>query len=612
MTGLGKPSVGLTAEKLSLFTSDVNQAISTYISQQEIVDLGPEYSILTSYDDAQIKLIHYRMAKNWGATDISHWETVRRKSVLDVFSYDRSGPSFSKDTYFSDCDPFTRKTLYEVRNELQEMFRRSYRFRPERMRMPSGESDLSAGGDVSIVAKLRDKEQWRITADCVDLFATVCYKVPALKAAARKHIGKVTKEDAKRLHFHYPYSKHRGYDVFRELLLSEVLTIVPGSRIETVPKERDKQRVISCEPFCNMIVQSVIEEGLRDLIRREFDIDLDTSADIHKVLARDLDNATIDLSNASNSNFNCWIKWFYPSYFTKSLEQSRSPMAVFRENESTTHRHHWNMVSPMGNGFTFGLMTLTLLTIARRMDSFAHVFGDDIIIHRDCAAQLIDTLDFIGFRINESKTFIDGSFRESCGAFTFQGKDLKSFKFEWAEDACGAIVIVNKVLILADHTKDPSLQRLAESLLRVTPSLCKKASAHHGVESRFVLITKRAHLKQKRRCPDITETFKKVSKWRSVRSFCSANQIELCDLDIYEVCTLSAPVYRCRLPVHNANAFWTSHFLYGGRCSAPVIRPSDRNPIIFRHQISYEQFVLRNISLPLERASRRSNDPLFY
>ena len=65
MTDLGKPSVGLSAEKLSLFTNNVNQAISSYLSSQEIVELGPEYSRLNDYDDAQLKLIHYRMSKNW-------------------------------------------------------------------------------------------------------------------------------------------------------------------------------------------------------------------------------------------------------------------------------------------------------------------------------------------------------------------------------------------------------------------------------------------------------------------------------------------------------------------------------------------------------------------
>lgn len=592
MSDLKQFKVGLL-DDLADYTTNVNRLISEYNALQHPLELGPEYAHLTSYDDAQINLVHHRMKKKWGAPDLKKQRTVREKSVLDVFAYDSGGPSFTKDVYFVDCDPFVRKILYETRNHLSEMLRKYYRFKPSSLRMPSGESDKSARGDVSVLAKLRDKKQWRVTADCVDLFCTVVYNVPALKRSARVHIGRLNKYETKCLYSCYSDSKHVGYDVFRELLISEVLTIVPGSRIETVPKELDKLRVISCEPFGNMIVQSVIEEGIRDVIRKEFGIDLDTSAEIHKELAKCLENATIDLKNASNSNFLCWIRWLYPAYFTRSLEKARSPVAAFRGNTEVIE-HHWNMVAPMGNGFTFGLMTLTLLTISRQIDSFAHVFGDDIIVHTDCAATVISVLDFIGFKVNETKTFTEGRFRESCGAFVFDSQPIKSFNFEWAENACEAHTLVNKVQILASSTKCESLRILASSLVSIVPYLCRKASVEVTLESRWVCITSRASIRRKREQQHVRDFFKYVIKRKDVRLFCKKNQIDYHDLDLFMELTLENHTYKCRLPVHNANAHWTSYFLYTGRCVAPVLKASEEHPLILEARLAYNQFVTRS------------------
>lgn len=574
------------------YIDNVNSTLSNYVNGCKPVPLGPEYASFDSFDTAQHELLHHRMKKKWGAPDLVAANLAAEKSVADVFAYDRSGPDSIDAIRFSTFDPFVRQILYKARLTLHTALRSFYRFKPERLRMPSGESDLSAQGDVSVLAKLRDKVQWRVTADCVDMFATVVYNVPALKAAARKHIGKISREEARQLYNSYSHFSDCSYRVFRELLISEVFTIVPGARVATVPKELDKLRVITCEPFGNMICQSVIEEGLREVVLQYFGIDLSTSQELHKELIKLLDNATIDLRNASNSNFMCWIRFFYPPNVVKQLESARSPIGLYKDEEIL-----WNMVSPMGNGFTFGLMTLTLLTIAREFDSFAHVFGDDIIVHQDCAAGLIETLATIGFNTNETKTFITGRFRESCGAFTFDGMNLHSFEFHWAENICDAHTLVNKVQILADKTRIPALQQLALRLVQHVPLLCKKACVDYELTSRYVCITSRSARERKRESGEVLDLLKdltSVKKYKStLHSYVQVSQNLLRDADFYVESVLVNDEYRCRLPIHNANAFWTGHFLFAGRCTTPVYAETRRHPLRVRQRIIVQSFAVK-------------------
>lgn len=582
---------------LSDLADRTNSILSSYIMSLEgVKDLGPEYFSFPSVASAQWHLLHYRMKKKWSPPNESNDKIISDRSVLDVLRYDSEGP---REVVWEGVDPFIKMSLFRARDRLQKAIKKYYRFNPARLRMPKGEGFTSATGDCSVLAKLRN-EKWDITADCVDLFATVCYNVPSLKAAARKHIGCVSKSETRQLYLSYAHTRDVGYNVFKELLLSEVLNIVPGSRIETVPKELDKFRVISCEPFCNMIVQSVIEEGIRDVILKEFGLDLDKAQDLHRTMISVLQNATIDFSNASNSNWCAWIEWLYPRAIFRQLCEARSPLGLYRLIDGQVREHEWNMIAPMGNGFTFGLMTLTLLTLARELDDGASVFGDDVIIDSDVSAPFIELAGFIGFRTNERKTFTEGNFRESCGGFTYDGKPLSSFEFHWATNAVEAIVNVNKVNYLAFVTGIGALQALATQLDAVTPALCKRLSSNpHGtlfvnevgdfqIESRFVPIWAKAAERQKRSDPCVQEHFKSVIGTKACKSFMSNLQYKASQIVVYCKLELVAEKYRSVPPKWNVNPFWTGYYLHTGRCLAPTYRPTSKRPLRLKVSLTFE------------------------
>lgn len=577
-----------------VFPTMVNATLESAVQKIRTVgfkDLGPEYSTLTTAQEAQHHLWRYRMCKKWGAPNKTHANLIAAKTIAETLDYDSKGP---KQIGF-ECEPFIKMCLFKARDRLSTALRNFYRFEPANLRMPNGEGYSSAGGDCSVYAKLR-AAKWDITADCVDLFATVCYNTPGLKAAARKHIGVVSRDETRNLYLSYGHTRNVGYHVFKELLLSEVLNIVPGCRIATVPKELDKHRMIACEPFCNMIVQSVIEVGLRKVILEEFDVDLDCSQEVHKVLIRDLSNATVDFSNASNSNWLCWIEWLYPPYLVRQIRAARSPVAMLTTShpDESALQHEWTMVSPMGNGFTFGLMTLTLLVIARELDNFSHVFGDDVIIDTEVAPSFIAIAEHIGFVVNTKKTFLRGSFRESCGGFTFGEEYIHSFEFTWATHTAQAFALVNKVNYLAHKTGDDALEALAINLRSLVPSLCKRASntpddvvftdefGDTQVESRFMLVWTANARRQKRQDALVREAVKRISNYRRCKSFLTFHNYRIHDLDFYLECTMEAATYRCEPPRCNANAFWAAHYLHAGRVTLPGFRPTTRRPLQLR------------------------------
>jgi hypothetical protein len=120
-----------------------------------------------------------------------------------------------------------------------------------------------------------------------------------------------------------------------------------------------------------------------------------------------------------------------------------------------------NMVSTMGNGFTFPLMT-SLLSCAvsavykylgipikyreRRwyLRNFA-VFGDDIIVDKRVSRHVIHLLTLMGFVVNSEKTYVEGPFRESCGVDVFLGTDVRPVYIKQLRTLQDAFVAINSL-----------------------------------------------------------------------------------------------------------------------------------------------------------------------
>lgn len=432
------------------FTDFCNTEIGKFIESKrdDIVALGPEYSNF-SPDESARNLRLYRMAKKFEAPSPSSNDR-KNKSVKDMFTYDSEGiRNFDISMVPSG---YLRFQLQNARYNLQRALR-SFKLDLSEFDLPTGETSVSARGDVSIFAKLRDPSQWCVSPECFSDFAAIVYNSPGLKNAFRAHVkayGKMRRHDGE-----------TGYDTFKRYLKAFV-TFVAVSRVTTVPKNIDVDRVILCEPLGNMIVQRCIAKAIIKFINNHFDIDLVKSQEIHKAWLRDDNISTIDLSNASNSNWMAVVEFLLQDTpLLKHIKRARLEVVKFKE-----YYHHLNMMSPMGNGFTFEVMTLVLLAITREFDSQSHVFGDDIIVDTLVAVDVIELLESIGYKINRTKTFINSRFRESCGGF-YNADYILSFDFWWSDDIVGAVTNVNKLFYMQQI--DETYSQLWKELVEKAP-----------------------------------------------------------------------------------------------------------------------------------------------
>lgn len=206
--------------------------------------------------------------------------------------------------------------------------------------------------------------------------------------------------------------------------------MVTGSSLFTVPKSSDIDRVACKEPDINVFLQKSFGSQIRSLLKR-VGIDLNDQS-INGELARigSLDGslATLDLSSASDSVTHGLVRRLLPDDWYYWLNAVRSHSI---DIDGRIHRLH--MFSSMGNGFTFELESLIFYALARAV-AYAtgirgriSVYGDDIIVPVDLAPFMIQFLGLVGFTANRDKSFYEGPFRESCGAYWHLGEDVKPF-----------------------------------------------------------------------------------------------------------------------------------------------------------------------------------------
>ena len=210
-------------------------------------------------------------------------------------------------------------------------------------------------------------------------------------------------------------------------LASCVFTRVERNAITLVPKNWKTHRTIAKEPTHSLPFQLALDHWLNAKLRR-WGIDL-SSQEKNQEFARrgsiDGSLATIDLEMASDTlALNC-VAWMLPADWYELLCSFRSSSFSAPWGTGT-----YAKFSSMGNGYTFALETLIFTAACRAVGSRQYaVYGDDIALESHLVPNLVKLLNFLGFRVNDAKSFSspDSRFRESCGCDYYKGQLVTPF-----------------------------------------------------------------------------------------------------------------------------------------------------------------------------------------
>lgn len=203
--------------------------------------------------------------------------------------------------------------------------------------------------------------------------------------------------------------------------------LTDGNKATTVPKDALIDRFIAIEPALNMRWQLAIGAVIRHRLKR-LGLDLRHQADKNRLrvrFAQITGLATIDLESASDSVARLLVGFLFPPRWAHLLTLFRSEYTLVGQDWVRTEKF-----SSMGNGFTFELETLLFYAVCKAFDSDPFVFGDDMIVTQTSAPDVIRTLNILGFSVNEKKTFLAGSFFESCGSDYWHGRNVRPFFFK--------------------------------------------------------------------------------------------------------------------------------------------------------------------------------------
>jgi hypothetical protein len=257
----------------------------------------------------------------------------------------------------------------------------------------------------------------------------------------------------------------------------ERFRLVPGNEFFTVPKKFKVNRGACAEAMLNVFLQKGVE---RVLLERLFDADhvnLRTSSMYNQVLAQVGSTTgifcTVDLENASNNTCRTPVRAIVRHDWYRLLDALASTYGLLPSDllkkagrllpgptDGTFHRYE--MLSSMGNGFTFLIETLLFRAIVTSVVpgqwmrvhgsmelTWPHVaiFGDDLVFPSAYFAKVSHLLTLFGFTVNQSKTFADGPFRESCGKDYHTGVMVRPLYISKRLDSGEAIVsLANRVL----------------------------------------------------------------------------------------------------------------------------------------------------------------------
>lgn len=269
------------------------------------------------------------------------------------------------------------------------------------------------------------------------------------------------------------------------------------SRLVVVPKNSTSARTISVEPVGKQFVQQFLNTALREAISRCSILSrclhlTDQSENQKFALEGSRTNAysTLDLKSASDLLSKDIVVAIFNRVspeFTSELMQSRASWC-----ERDSRLVNLKKYAGMGNATTFPVQSITFAITAiasilnglgkpityrnvLRVSSTIRVFGDDIICKRSDSAWVVQGLEDVGLKVNKSKSYFCGNFRESCGMNAYKGVDITPVRLRFIPTI---LPRVPKALVSLISTSNQlwlkCWYKTAQNLQGIVDSFCKR------------------------------------------------------------------------------------------------------------------------------------------
>jgi hypothetical protein len=236
--------------------------------------------------------------------------------------------------------------------------------------------------------------------------------------------------------------------------MGEMDILEPGSetpvRVISVPKTLKTPRIIGIEPTAMQYAQQSLLSGFLEVLREDHIIskmigidDQIPNQEMARQGASDGSLATLDLSEASDRVSNQHVRLLVGHHgaLRKALDASRSRKADVPGHGVV----RLAKFASMGSAVCFPVeacvfLTLVFMGIRRSLNTSldrrtlkeyvgrVRVYGDDIIVPVDCVNHVNSVLEAFGYKVNRSKSFWTGRFRESCGKDYYGSRDVSVVK----------------------------------------------------------------------------------------------------------------------------------------------------------------------------------------
>lgn len=225
-----------------------------------------------------------------------------------------------------------------------------------------------------------------------------------------------------------------------------------ASVLLAVPKSQKAPRLIAKEPTCHQWCQQSVRSFLSDSIRSSFlshSIDFtrqDLSGELALAASSSKRHATVDLSSASD-RVSCWlVERLFRANFSvlAAFIASRTRFITTEIDVKAPKVYRLRKFASMGSALTFPVQSLVFYILCisagaahedmdmrhtssnelAELGRQVRVYGDDLIVPVAWMPALEKIMDLLYLKINRSKTFSKGNFRESCGTDAYNGVNV--------------------------------------------------------------------------------------------------------------------------------------------------------------------------------------------